>query len=89
MIFITHIQGIPCQCRVLEYWAYIPPRITGTGYGDVNPPEEELFEFEILDRKGYRASWLDKYLTPADEARLLQEYLKHRQGTRIKELACV
>ena len=78
MSFDTHINGIPCQCRVTEYWAYIPPRITGYGYGDTTPPEEELFDFELLDRKGYRAHWLDRYITPAVEARLLREYRQHR-----------
>lgn len=77
MIFDTTINGIPCQCQVREYHAYIPPRITGSGYGDIDPPDEECFDFAILDRKGHAAPWLHKYLTPEDEVRLMKEYLAH------------
>ena len=33
------------------------------------------WEFTILDRKGYRAEWLDKYIDHETEQRLLMEYL--------------
>lgn len=74
MIFKTRINGIPCRCRVLQYEPYLPPRITGTGFGDCDPPDDEYFEFEVLDRKGYAANWLGKYITPDVEERLLDEY---------------
>jgi len=50
-------------------------RITGTGFGDAEPPEPEVFEFHLMDRKGYPAKWLEAMLTPKIEYQLLKEYL--------------
>ena len=75
MIFHTHVAGIPCQCLVFTYEEAIPMRITGTGYGDAEPPEPEVFEFRLLDRKGYPAKWLEAMLTPNIESQLLEDYL--------------
>lgn len=72
--FESRVAGIPCQVEVLTYYPALPMRITGSGYGDADPPEDEFFEFQLLDRKGYPAPWLEKKLTQDDEARLLSEY---------------
>lgn len=74
MLFPTHVAGIPCQCLVTRYEAELPMRITGTGYGDADPPEPSIFEFRIMDRKGYPAPWLERKLTQADIDRLEAEY---------------
>lgn len=74
MIFETRVHNIPCQCEVTGYLKALPMRITGTGFGDCEPPEPEEFEFILLDRKGRPAAWLEKYLTVDDEIRLLEEY---------------
>jgi hypothetical protein len=50
-------------------------RITGTGFGDADPPEPEEFNFRLLDRTDYPARWLEKKLTLNDKTRLLKEYL--------------
>lgn len=79
-IFESRVAGIPCQIEVLTYYPARPMRVTGSGYGDADPPEDEFFEYQLLDRKGYLAPWLEKKLTQDDEARLLSEYkesLKH------------
>ena len=75
MIFHTYVSGIPCQCLVYSYEEAIPMRITGTGFGDAEPPEPEVFEFHLTDRKGYPAKWLEAMLTPKIEYQLLKEYL--------------
>ena len=49
-------------------------KLTGTGYGDAEPPEPEVFEYLLLDRRGYPARWLEEKLTNDDENRLLTEY---------------
>lgn len=78
MTFTTRIAGIPCQCQVIRYNAGLPMRITGWGFGDAEPPEPEEFEFEILDRRGRRAKWLERKVGEDEEARLLAEYLEVR-----------
>ena len=71
MIFSTQVHGIPCQCQV----KYFAPARRYTGHGNEgHPPEKGDFAFELLDRKGYRASWLEKYLKDDDRQRLLDEY---------------
>lgn len=73
MIFSTSVNGIPCQCRVLRYSREVPMQVYGPGMEDCDPPEEGEFEFELLDRDGRRANWLDRYLSPAVCERLLEE----------------
>jgi hypothetical protein len=75
MIFHTRVGGIPCQCLVYSYYPAVPMRITGTGFGDADPPEPEEFNFRLLDRTDYPARWLEKKLTLNDKTRLLKEYL--------------
>lgn len=77
MIFPTHVAGIPCQCEVLHYSTAKPMRITGSGYGDAEPPEDEEFEFRLLDLNGYPAAWLEAKLTPSMVVQLKEEYLRH------------
>lgn len=74
MSFQTTIAGIPCQCEVLWYQAAEPMRITGSGFGDADPPEPEEFVFRLLDRRGRPAPWLERKLTEAETDRLLREY---------------
>lgn len=74
MIFLDRVSGIPCQVRVLRYWPGAPMRITGSGFGDADPPEPEEFEFELLDRHGARARWLEHKLTDCDYERLRDTY---------------
>jgi len=78
MIFETRINDIPCQCKVLDYQPYIFSVVYGTGTSDVYPPEEEFFDYEILDINGRKASWLSKQLKPGDDIRLKQEFLDKR-----------
>jgi len=75
MVFETTVAGIPCQCLVYEYQEELPMRITGTGYGDADPPEPAVFTFRLLDRRGYPAPWLERKLSMNDHERLKQEYL--------------
>ena len=66
--FESHVQGIPCKVRVTYATPYIPESWNG-------PAEGGDFEFELLDRKGYRAKWLEAKVTEADVDRLEKEYL--------------
>ena len=82
MQFETKVAGIPCICNVVDYTPYRPMRVYGPGMGDCDPPEYEEFEYEILDRRGYKASWLEKKLKPDDKDRLLEEFHLERDGER-------
>lgn len=74
MVFDTTVAGIPCQCLVTSYHPAVPMQITGSGFGDAEPPEAEEFEFRIMDRKGYPAPWLERKLDKEDNKRLLKEF---------------
>ena len=65
--FESHVAGIPCKVRVTYSTPYIPESFNG-------PAEGGDFEFELLDRKGYRAKWLEAKVTEADVERLEQKY---------------
>ena len=65
--FESHVAGIPCKVRVTYSTPYIPESFNG-------PAEGGDFEFELLDRKGYRAKWLEAKLTDDDYWRLQDEY---------------
>ena len=82
MIFDTKIAGIPCQCKVLAFAPYKHMQITGSGFGDAEPPEYPEFDFELLDRKGYPAPWLEAKLTSNDSDRLLEESQLEALGER-------
>ncbi len=75
MIFDTRVNGIPCQCNVTFYSPAVPMRITGSGQGDADPPEDSEFDFEILDRRNRKAPWLERYVTPEVVDRLHEEFL--------------
>lgn len=74
MIFNYKLNGIPCQIEVMYYSSFRDSVRYGTGYGDVTAPEPEEFEFVILDRKGYKANWLEKYCTPVVKADILRTF---------------
>ena len=70
----TQIQGIPCQidvttCTVVKgsYSYNAPSDWDYYGYSEI--------EFEVYDRKGYPALWLERKMTDADRSRIEQEIL--------------
>lgn len=71
----TRIQGIPCQVDVLSYAPYEP----GSWH---EPASGGEMEFNVYDRRGYRAAWLERKVTEDDEARIFGEYEAELQGMR-------
>lgn len=70
----SQIQGIPClidvtRCHVVKgsFRQSAPSDLDYYGYSEV--------EFEILDRKGYKATWLERKATEEDKERIEQEIL--------------
>lgn len=74
MNFIPHtLAGIPCLIRVSSYVSVGPWRgcITSCPSSDDYYGYTDM-EYELFDRKGYRARWLDKKLTPLEKDRIEQ-----------------
>jgi hypothetical protein len=65
------VCGIPCIIAVTDYEGYTPAYVSGPPE-NCYPSEGGTGDFEILDRKGYRAKWLERKLT-ANEERHIQE----------------
>lgn len=80
MIFSSTIAGIPCKIEVIWFKPAVPMRITGSGFGDADPPEDQEFDFEVLDKHCRPAPWLANKCTKADEARIEEEYLIMRRA---------
>ncbi|MFT0533977.1 hypothetical protein ACMHYJ_14285 [Castellaniella hirudinis] len=74
MILNTHIQGIPCQVSVTHYTPADPGRITGP-VDRCYPPEPAEVEFDVLDRRGRPAPWLERKMGDADARAVEQEII--------------
>lgn len=71
------VQGIPAQARLLSY---SPFRDGRRGHPDSWLPDEpEYLEYEILDRRGYSAPWLERKLAPQDRADIETSLLTARR----------
>lgn len=80
MIFATNVQGIPVLCTVTHFARGCPMRITGSGFGDANPPEPDEIEFYLKDADG---NLLDELAAlPETEAQILKEYVHLRAISR-------
>ena len=73
----SNVRGIPClieviSCTVVKPWkgsAHTCPSADDYyGYADV--------EFNVLDRKGYKAAWLERKMTNVDRSRIKTEILE-------------
>jgi len=60
------VCGIPCIIGVTDYDGYSPAYTSGPPE-NCSPAEGGTGDFEILDRRGYRAKWLEKKMTAQDE----------------------
>lgn len=72
-VFCSQVDGIPCQIGVIEYVR---------GSYDYNAASDFDYygtcSWEVLDRKGYKANWLEKKLKDEDYSRIereLEEYV--------------
>ena len=63
--FQTRVNNIPCGV-VIDYFHLGKPY----PYEDANPFDSTEIEFHLIDRKGYRAEWLEMLLTSDDEDRI-------------------
>jgi hypothetical protein len=66
---IRVLGGLPALARVTAYVPFVPATWTA-------PAEGHEVEFEILDRGGRRAPWLERRLMPKDLAGIEGDLLK-------------
>jgi hypothetical protein len=76
-MFDSRVAGIPCQIKATSYHAGRPARLSGA-WEDCYPEDDEEFEFEVYDRRGRRAEWLERKLKDGDYDRILAEYKDQR-----------
>lgn len=63
----TRIAGIPCLVDVTSY----APADPGSFF---EPPSGPEIEYEVYDRRGYKANWLLAKLTDDDDLAILEQY---------------
>lgn len=79
MLFASSIQDIPVMVEVIHYQSPRPMRITGTGFGDAEPPEEEEFDFLLFDSTMQNSTVLDEFMSDDTvHAQLLEEFKTQR-----------
>ena len=77
----TKISGIPCQVLITCYYPARPARLHG--HPDLyTPGETDEISFQVLDRRGRVAPWLEAKLDEQGRRRIedeLRAYLKREQ----------
>jgi hypothetical protein len=80
----ARISGIPCLIEVTHYAAAVPGRLWGAPE-NCYPDEPEEIEFEVCDRRGRSAPWLERKMTKDDRLeieRLICENIKRPYDDR-------
>ena len=75
------VAGIPCLIGVIDYSS-----VKGS-YSYNAPSDMDYYgytecDWELLDRKGYKANWLAKKITSRDEDSINQAINDHFEGER-------
>ena len=76
-MFPSKVSGIPCFVRILAYQHYLPDSL-GNSTDDFYGGYE--IDYEILDRNGRYASWLEKKLTSIEDERIREEIVRYMGG---------
>lgn len=75
----VRVCGIPAIARVLHYRPYEPAYRRGhpDNWEPASPPE---IDFEILDRRGRPAPWLERKLTDAERERIERDLIEYLEA---------
>lgn len=65
----TRIAGIPCQIEVTHYIPHQPGRTYGPPE-HCYPDEPAEISFDVYDKRGYPATWLERKMTERDVERI-------------------
>ncbi len=77
--FETTCCGIPCIVRVTYWEPYVPARLSGHP-DNWAPAEGGDGDWEILDRKGRPAAWLERKMTDKDRSAISREVFEHMEN---------
>lgn len=72
MTFDTYICGIPCQVKVTRYLV-VKGSYSRDAASDMDYYGYTEMDYEILDRRGYPAAWLESKLTEGERRRIEDE----------------
>lgn len=86
MEFNTRVAGIPCICNV-TYFSEFVPGCYSSGPGGCYPDEPLEFEFDILDRNGCPAQWLESKLDDHERERILEEFNSIVDSLKLNEIS--
>lgn len=76
--FETRVRGIPCRVRITSWEKYRPGKTWGPPESCYEP-EGGYGTWELLDRHGKRAAWLEKKLTEQDVNQIEGEVYEHAE----------
>lgn len=72
----SSVAGIPCLIGVSTY-LHVKGSFSYHAPSDLDYYGYEEIEFDVLDRKGYAAPWLERKLTDDDTARIEESISEH------------
>ena len=74
-----HIDGIPCIIGVYAYEPYVPAYTSGLPE-NCYPAEGGCGDYDILDRRGYRAAWLERKVDARAEEDIQQAIFDYMEN---------
>jgi hypothetical protein len=75
-VFDSHVDGIPCRVGVLSY-LNVPGSFSFNAPSDIDYYGYFECEWEVLDRRGRPAAWLERKLRSRDRERIECEVREH------------
>lgn len=79
----TRIAGIPCQIAVTHF--KVQPPLGRNCDSDWDCYGYTSIEFDVLDRRGRPAAWLERKLTPRDIERIEAEIIEQHNERAYEE----
>ena len=77
--FESTVCGIPCIICIRDWDSYMPA-ILRAEPGDSHPAEGGCGNWEVLDRRGRAAPWLERKVTSRERTRIDQEIFNHLEN---------
>jgi hypothetical protein len=74
--FSSKVAGIPCTIGVVEF-SWSRGSYSYNAASDMDYYGYVEFAYDVLDRRGRKAEWLERKLTDADVERLQEEAIEH------------